>query len=149
MNANILDTQLSPHFRLSEFVRSGTAIRLHIDNSPSVEVIQNLRALCVNVLEPLRCRFGVIRITSGYRSVELNKAVHGVPHSQHILGEACDIHISSLEVANKMFKFVRENLPFDQLLFEHRRSDGAKWLHVSYKRESVENRAYCCDNYAA
>ena len=105
-----LNQTLTPHFTLAEFVRSGVAIRHNIANTPTPNAINNLRLLCENVLEPLRRRFGVIRITSGYRCEELNNMVGGM----------------------KMFNFVAERLDYDQLLFEHRKSDGANWLHVSY-----------------
>ena len=127
-----LNQTLTPHFTLAEFVRSGVAIRHNIANTPTPNAINNLRLLCENVLEPLRRRFGVIRITSGYRCEELNNMVGGIPNSQHLLGQAADIHLSNKEVAMKMFNFVAERLDYDQLLFEHRKSDGANWLHVSY-----------------
>ena len=74
-----LNQALTPHFTLAEFVRSGVAIRHNMANSPTPEVINNLRLLCENVLEPLRRRFGVIRITSGYRCKQLNTLVGHTP----------------------------------------------------------------------
>ena len=124
---------LTPHFSLREMCASGTALRLGIKNEPSEEVVNRLQQLCEHVLEPLRQRFGVIRITSGYRCERLNRAVGGVKNSQHRLGEAADIHISDIEVGRKMFRYIQENLEFDQLLFEHVRENGVCWLHVSYK----------------
>lgn len=94
-----LNQTLTPHFTLAEFVRSGVAIRHNIANTPTPNAINNLRLLCENVLEPLRRRFGVIRITSGYRCEELNNMVGGKPNSQHLLGQAADIHLSNKEVA--------------------------------------------------
>lgn len=135
-----LEMQLSEHFRLVEFVRSATAIRLRIDNTPSQVVIDRLKALCVNVLEPLRRRFGVIRITSGYRCRELNKAVKGAANSQHMRGEAADLHVGSRDTGMKVFNYIKENLAFDQMIFEHRKSDGARWLHVSYCGNERGNR---------
>ena len=125
--------RLSPHFVLREFTLSGTAIRNRIDNTPTGVEVERLRALCVNVLEPLRRRFGVLRITSGYRSERLNSLVGGAKNSQHRLGEAADIHISSREVAQKMCDYVRSNLDFDQLILESSKKMGVLWLHVSYK----------------
>ena len=122
---------LSPHFRLSEFTLSGTALRLGVDNTPSAEVVARLEALCVNVLEPLRRRVGCVRVTSGYRSPRLNAAVGGVAHSQHLLGEAADLYVSSTEMAQKWAAVLRET-PFDQLIFEPRGSKHRRWLHVSY-----------------
>lgn len=133
------DIQLSRHFRLSEFTRSATAIRYGIDNQPDVESIEALQSLCINVLEPLRMRFGVIRITSGYRCLQLNERVGGSRTSQHLLGEAADIHVGSLEVARKYLDFIRENLDFDQMLLEMK-AGRVHCLHVSYTAERVNRR---------
>lgn len=124
---------LTEHFSLQEMVRSGTAIRLRIDNHPTEADIERMRLLCENVLEPLRRRFGVIRITSGFRSKELNKAIGGDKYSQHLRGEAADIHVSNQEVGRKMYDFIKTHCRFDQLLFEHSMTNGACWLHVSFK----------------
>lgn len=126
-------TRLTEHFTLREFVLSATAIRHGIDNTPPAETVERIKALCENVLEPLRRRFGVIRITSGFRSERVNRLVGGAATSQHRLGEAADIHVSSLEVAQKMCAFVREHLDFDQLILESVRKTGARWIHVSYR----------------
>ena len=74
---------LSEHFSLEEMTRSGEALRRKIDNEPAAGQVENLRQLCLNVLEPVRRRFGATRITSGYRCPELNEAVGGVADSQH------------------------------------------------------------------
>ncbi len=151
---------LTAHFSLREMCASGTAIRLGIKNEPSEEVIHRLQQLCEHVLEPLRQRFGVIRITNGYRCDRLNKAVGGVKNSQHRLGEAADIHVSNIEVGRKMFRYIKENLEFDQLLFERIQENGACWLHVSFRAEperiqvpsskfqvQKRNRRQAIDNY--
>ena len=84
--------QLTKHFILEEFERSGTAARLHIDNKIPAALVPNIRHLCEEVLEPLREHFNEpIYISSGYRCEELNRAVGGVTNSQHIRGEAADI----------------------------------------------------------
>lgn len=133
-------TMLSEHFSLDEMKRSGTAIRLGISNEPDTEETECLRQLCVNVLEPIRRRFGATRITSGFRCRKLNGAVGGAPDSQHMRGEAADIHISCRETGEKIYDYVRNNLDFDQLLFEHRMSNGCRWLHVSYTRRRPNRR---------
>lgn len=127
--------QLTEHFNLREFIISSTAIYFALNNMPSDDGIDRIKALCVNVLEPLRRRFGVIRITSGYRSEVLNKLVHGAVNSQHLLGEAADISVGNREVGLKMYEFIRKNLDFDQLILEHDRKRGTYWMHVSYRRD--------------
>ena len=137
------DVQLSRHFWLSEFTRSATAIKRGIDNTPDIEDIESLQSLCINVLEPLRERFGVIRITSGYRSPMLNSMVHGSPTSQHMKGQAADIYVCSTEVAKKYFNFIRENLVFDQMLLEMKDDRGVgkvHCLHVSFNNEGVNRK---------
>ena len=133
MEAN---TMLSEHFSLEEMVRSGEAMRRNIDNSPTPEAVESLRRLCANVLEPVRRRFGATRITSGYRCPALNEA----PASQHLRGEAADIHIADMEVGRKVYDFIRLNTDFDQLLFERRLSNGCRWLHVSYTERRPNRR---------
>ena len=133
-------TLLTEHFSLEEMVRSGVAIRRKIDNSPSPSDVERLRQLCVHVLEPVRRRFGVTRISSGYRSAALNAAVGGVATSQHLRGEAADIHISDMETGRRIYDYIRRNLDFDQLLFEHRMSNGCRWLHVSYTTRRPNRR---------
>ena len=123
---------LSEHFSLEEMTRSGVAIRMRTDNNPDEEQVENMRQLCRNVLEPVRRRFGVTRITSGFRSQALNAAVGGAPDSQPLRGEAADLHISNMEVGRKVFDFIRLHTDFDQLLFERRIKGGYWWLHVSF-----------------
>ena len=132
--------QLSRHFSLREFVISATAIRFGIDNTPPDEAVARLRVLCEKVLEPLRLRFGVLRITSGYRSPIVNEKVGGVATSQHTLGEAADINVPNAEVGMKMYDYIRCNLDFDQLIYEQRRKTATRWLHVSYRTDGNNRR---------
>ena len=137
--------QLTEHFTLSEFVRSDTADRNHIDNTPTPEVIDNLRALCLNILEPARVSFGAqIYITSGYRCPALNKAVGGKSTSQHLRGEAADLQVRGVDNLRKLYRLIKDHGVFDQLLYESNRS-GVRWIHVSYK--STGNRRQAIDNY--
>lgn len=132
--------QLSPHFKLVEFTRSATAQARHIDNTPDEEQIKNLKFLCDNVLEPLREQFGPIIIGSGFRCLALNTAVGGVKNSQHKTGEACDIHLPSIEVGKKYFEFLKKLPIFDQLIWERNNPrSNHYWIHVSIKR-SGKNR---------
>lgn len=137
--------QLTEHFTLSEFVRSEMATNRHIDNTPSQEVVDNLRSLCRNVLEPARVAFGSpIYITSGYRCHELNKAVGGSPTSQHLRGEAADLQVRGVENLRKLYRLIKDHGVFDQLLFESNKA-GVRWIHVSYKQSG--NRRQAIDNY--
>ena len=123
---------LSKHFTLSEFIKSPTATRLGIDNTPGPDEFRNLQALVDNVLEPLRVHYGrPIIITSGYRCPQLNKAVGGSSTSQHAHGQAADIRsISDKRDDNKeLFDMIREmGLPYDQLINEF----NYDWIHVSF-----------------
>ena len=113
-------------------MRSGTAVRLNIKNVPDEQEKEALRQLCEHVLEPLRCRYGAITITSGYRCRKLNRVVGGAVNSQHLRGEAADIFIPSTETGRKYFEFIRYHTPFDQLIWEPRGALFPRWLHVSF-----------------
>ena len=135
--------QLTEHFNLSEFVRSDTATRLGIDNSINdPEIIANIKNLCEHVLEPLRAYANCpILINSGYRCQQLNAAVGGSRRSQHMKGEACDIRITDSATGNRWFHWMKENLPFDQLVKERaHRSSSSFWIHVSLTRDDAKNR---------
>lgn len=126
---------LSPHFTLGEFLRSGTAIKYGIDNTPPHPIVViRLMTLCEQVLEPLRQHCGIITVTSGYRCPRLNLAVHGAPASQHTLGEAADIFVPNEETLRKYTAFIENNCRFDQLILEPQGAPPGKrrWLHVSY-----------------
>ncbi len=122
---------LTAHFTLAELTFSQTAARMHIDNTPNQIQITGLRALCVNVLEPLRTALELpIVVTSGYRSEPLNRLVGGAPSSQHMRGQAADILCPPLQI-KRLFKATIElKLPFDQLIYEGGRQ--SQWVHVSY-----------------
>lgn len=135
-----LKQQLSEHFKLSEFTESGTARRHKIKNVPGPREVERLRYLCVKSLEPMRRRFGAIRITSGFRCKKLNAMVGGSPTSQHVLGEAADIHTGGRELSEKMFGFAKQNVPFDQLILEHNPAHGIYWLHISLRSDRPGNR---------
>ena len=137
--------KLTEHFTLSEFVRSDTATSKHIDNTPTTEAVDNLRALCRDVLEPARVAFGSpIYITSGYRCPALNKAVGGKPTSQHLRGEAADLQVRGIDNLRKLYNAIKEHGVFDQLLYETNKA-GVRWIHVSYKQSG--NRRQAIYNY--
>ena len=135
-----LKQQLSEHFKLSEFTQSGTARRHKVKNVPGPREVERLRFLCVKSLEPMRRRFGAIRITSGFRCKKLNALVGGSPMSQHVLGEAADIHTGGRELSEKMFGFAKQNISFDQLILEHNPAHGIYWLHISLRSDRPGNR---------
>ena len=125
--------RLSKNFSLSEMVKSSTAERLRVDNSPSDIHLVNLTHLCINILQPVRDQFGVISINSGYRSPTLNAKVGGSKTSQHCNGQAADFE--STRISNPdLAKWISENLIFDQLILEF--YDGVDpnsgWVHCSY-----------------
>ncbi|MBR1463136.1 MAG: peptidase M15 [Prevotella sp.] len=139
---------LSENFTLGEMVKSATAEKLGIVNIPMRCHIMNMRNLCRTVLQPLRNEFGPIFINSGYRCPALNEAVHGMGASRHMLGEAADIHIRSIDEGIRYFDFILTHCPFDQLLFEYSRS-GAAWIHVSTRINFTQNRRMAIRNYKA
>ena len=132
---------LSKNFTLEEFIRSRTAESMGIDNVPKdEEVIENMKALCLEVLQPLRDYVGApIHINSGYRCKALNEAVGGVKNSQHCLGEACDIRLASSKQGREWATWIEDNCRFDQMLLE-KNKNGAVWLHVSCKMDTEANR---------
>jgi len=123
---------LSDHFTLFEFTRSGYAIENELDNIPNESQIASMKALCRNILEPLRQQFGPIIISSGFRSLEVNRGVGGAQSSQHLRGEAADIVINGRDDANAKFGFIMRNLDFDQLILEPIGAVNPRWIHVSY-----------------
>ena len=126
--------KISKHLELSELTRSESAKRLGISNMPTTKHIENLKLLADKVFEPIREHFGVpIRISSGYRSKLLNKAVGGSNKSQNSLGEAIEIDNDSTGIKNSdIFEFIKNNLDYDQLINEF---DYA-WVHVSYSKNN-------------
>ena len=133
------DKLLTPYFRLSEFTRSPTAEAAGIDNRIPEAYIPHLVTLCEQVLEPLRQHAGQpIIISSGYRCPRLNTLVGGVPNSQHLTGEAADLHLPSLAEGREWFRWIARHCSFDQLLWEHR--GATHWIHVSCRSEPSWNR---------
>ena len=128
-----MNTPVTMHFSIEELYASDTAKRLGIDNTPSVQKMIHLVYLAAYVLEPLRVAMNrPIHISSGYRCEKLNKAVGGVYNSQHLKGQAVDIDIEGdMEFGKKVFNYIKDHLPFDQLIWEHNKS-GTYWVHVSF-----------------
>ena len=126
--------KLSTHLDLSEVIRSDSAKRNGISNMPTPEHIANFMLLAEKIFEPIREHFDVpIRISSGYRSKELNAKIGGSETSQHCKGQAIDIDMDGTSLTNKqVFDYIKDNLPFDQLIWEFGNEDNPDWVHVSY-----------------
>lgn len=127
---------ISEHLTLAELIRSESAKRNGITNMPPPEHIANLKILAENIFEPIRANFRTpILISSGYRSKELNAKIGGSNTSQHSLGQAIDIDMdgTSYGVTNaEIFNYIKEKLPFDQLIWEFGNNNNPDWVHVSY-----------------
>jgi zinc D-Ala-D-Ala carboxypeptidase len=126
--------QLSTNLSLAEVTRSETAKRRGISNMPTAEHIENFKKLAANIFQPIREHFGKpIIISSGYRSAELNKAIGGSLSSQHCSGEAIDIDMDGTDITNKqIFDYIKENLNFDQMIWEFGTDANPDWVHVSF-----------------
>jgi hypothetical protein len=125
---------LSKHLYLSDAIYSQTAIRKNINNRPTIEHIENLKILGREVYDKIYERFdGNIRISSGYRSAELNKAVGGSSTSQHLLGQALDIQGTGKVSNSQIFDYVRDNLQYHQLIWEYGTAKNPNWVHIGYR----------------
>ena len=132
--------KISKHVPYKEATFSQTATRKDIDNTPSAEILERMKAVAENIFEPLRAHVGgPIKINSFYRSINLNVAIGGAKSSQHTRGEAMDIDDTLGHMSNKdMFEFIKDELDFDQLIWEFGDDDNPAWVHVSYV--SPENK---------
>jgi zinc D-Ala-D-Ala carboxypeptidase len=131
--------KLSKNFTMSELTRSSTAKRKGINNDPSEAVKAKLRFLVNKLLQPMRDKLGPIRVTSGYRSPKLNRAIGGSTKSQHCKGEAVDLQFveNGLMRNKKIYDYLIENeIEFDQLINEF----DFSWIHVSIKKKGNRNR---------
>lgn len=136
--------KLSEHLDLSEVIRSESAKRNGISNMPIEPHINNLKLLAENIFQPIRNNFRCpIHISSGYRSIELNRVIKGSLTSQHCTGEAIDIDMDGTPngVTNKMvFDYIKNNLEFDQLIWEFGNDDNPDWVHVSYESTGKQRK---------
>jgi hypothetical protein len=129
-----MDIPVTMHFTIEELYASKTAKDKGINNKPSVREMVNLVYLAAYVLEPLRKAMGEpIKIGSGFRCQQLNKAVGGVSNSQHLTGQAADLCIDGdIPKGRKWFEYIRKHLPFDQLIWEKNPKTSSCWVHVSF-----------------
>ena len=136
--------RLSKNFVLSEITRSNTATRLGISNEPTKEHLENMQRLISNLIQPMRDSIGPIRISSGYRSKELNRAIGGSNKSQHCKGEALDLQFWAVGKMNNKVIYdwiLKSGLEFDQMINEF---DFA-WIHISLKEKG--NRKQVLEAY--
>ena len=133
--------RISKHISYKEAVHSATAKRRGIENTPNQEQLDNMYKVADFIFEPLRMYVGgAIKITSFFRSQDLNKAIGGSTKSQHCKGQAIDIDdVFGYKTNYEMFEYIRENLDFDQLIYEFGTNDNPDWIHVSYVSKK-ENR---------
>lgn len=126
--------KLSENFELNELIKSQIAERKGISNNPSTDQINNLKDLCLNVLQPIRSHFDYpVVISSGYRSPELCIAIGSKPTSQHSEGKAADIEIMNID-NKELAMWIKDNIEFDQLILEFYKDNdpNSGWVHVSY-----------------
>ena len=124
---------LSRNFTLSELIKSDTAIRKGINNNPNAEQIEKLKSLCENILQPIRDLFGRVKVTSGFRSVELCTAIGSSVNSQHAKAEAADFEVIGTDNA-ELADWIHKNIPYDQLILEFYTpgEPNSGWIHCSW-----------------
>ena len=139
---------ISEHISYREGVYSTTATRLGIDNTPNDEQLENMELVAEEVFEPLRAYVGgPIKINSFFRSPKLNTAIGGSSKSQHCKGQAIDIDDTFGKATNaEMYRWIKENLEFDQMIWEFGDDDNPNWVHVSYVSKE-DNRNRCLKAY--
>ena len=134
--------KISPNLNLAEITRSDTAKRHGIDNTPTAEHLENFKLLADKVFEPIREHFKTpIFISSGYRSKALNSFIKGSLSSQHCMGQAIDIDMDGTTVTNaQIFNFIKDNLEFDQMIWEFGTDTNPDWVHVSYESTGKQRK---------
>lgn len=133
--------QLSENLSVAEFSASNTAKRKGIDNTPKDVHLEAAKELAKHIFQPIRDHFGCpIWLSSGYRSAALNKAIGGSKTSQHCKGEAMDIDMDGKGSPTnaEIFYYIKDNLPFDQLIWEFGTNTNPDWVHVSYKKDGPQ-----------
>ncbi len=127
--------KISKHITFAEAIRSSTAIRYGIKNIPNSKQLENMELTAMHVFEPVRRHFNIpIRVNSFFRSKELNKKLkYSNPKSQHCSGQAIDISSLRTNVSNAdLFNYIKDNLEFDQLIWEFGNDSNPAWVHVSF-----------------
>ena len=130
------------YFSIKELTKSETATKKGIDNTPNAAQVKNLESLINNLLDPIREQWGAaIYVTSGFRSVALNKAVGGVSNSHHLGGYAADLTVKSQAGNKALFDMIRRSkLKWTQLISEKTTAQGCGWVHISYVPNNLKNQ---------
>lgn len=141
--------KMSKNFRLNEFIKSRTATRYKIDNTPTEKIVERLRTLCQKSLQPARDHFSSkygadnvrMHITSGYRSKELNKKVKGSKTSFHLYGYAADVELwvksggEWKERNTELYNYMEDEGTFTELIWEYGNEEAPAWVHIAYNPE--------------
>ena len=134
--------QLSPNFSLAEMVKSETALRHDMDNTPGEAEIENLKRLAEKVLQPVRDHYGKgVKVNSGFRHPEVNAKVGGSKTSDHCKGQAADIEIPGIANAD-LAEWITKNLDFTQVILEFYTPGvpDSGWVHVSYNPADLKKQ---------
>ena len=139
---------ISKHISYKEGVYSITAIRKGIDNEPNEKQLSNMKLVAEKIFEPVRTHFKVpIKVNSFFRSPDLNKAIGGSTKSQHCKGQAIDIDDTYGKIKNSdIYWWIKDNLDFDQMIWEFGNNDNPDWVHISYVSPD-KNRNRCLKAY--
>ena len=133
--------KISNHISYKEATHSNYAKQFGIENKPKAEHIKNMETLAEKVFEPLREWVDApIKVNSFYRCEELNRGIKGSPRSSHLTGNAIDITTMGGKSNSEMFHYIKDNLDFDQLIWEYYNGDEPIWLHVSYKSKKANRK---------
>ena len=131
--------KISKYISYEEAIKSQTAERKNIDNQPDTEQTERMKYVAKSVFDKVREAMGVpLYVSSFFRCPELNKAIGGSKTSQHCLGEAIDIDHPTLN--KKVFEYIKDNLKFDQLIWEFGDESSPAWVHVSLKKDGVNRK---------
>ena len=134
--------RISEHIPYTEATKSATAIKFNIDNTPTTDTIKRMKYVAEEVFEPLREHFLVpIGLSSFYRSKKLNNKLGGSATSEHVYGSAMDIDadICGMLSNRQIFNYIKNNLQFNQLIWEFGTNTEPAWIHVSCKKSGNKN----------
>ena len=139
---------LSKNITYAEAIHSSTAKRKRIDNTPNPSQIESMKLLAKKIFEPLREWVGgPVKVNSFFRSAKLNESIGGVVSSQHCKGQAIDIDdVYGRKTNAEMYHWIKENLNFDQMIWEFGTDTQPNWIHISYVSDK-DNRNKCLKAY--